>query len=210
MTPTIAPATAQSPARRMTAGEFWDFCQLPENHNRDFELVRGEVIEVPRPTKRHGRLCSRISHLLEVYADAVGGGYPVSNDSGVILEEGPDTVVGPDVAYYRDTATTFADIHPKWGEEVPVLAIEVLSPSDRPSRVNDKVADYLANGVRLVWLVDHEDRKVTVYRPGRSHEMVAASGMLSGGVDLPGLEITVADLFKLPGEPKPTPNSPPS
>lgn len=204
MTPTAAPAPPA--AKRMTAAEFWDFCHLPENRNRDFELVRGEVTEMPRPTRRHGVVALEAGYRLRMYAAQVGRGYVASNDSGVILEEDPDTVVGPDVAYYLDAAT-FDELHPKWGEDVPVLAVEVLSPNDKLSKVNGKVRDYLGSGVKVVWLVDYEERRVTVYRPDRTLEVFDAGGVLTGGDELPGLSVAVADLFKLPGEAPVSPKS---
>ena len=196
MTPTAAPP----PAVLMTAGEFWDFVHRPENRNRDFELIRGRVIEVPRPTKRHGVVSLEIGFRLRLYAAQARRGYVASNDSGVLLQEDPDTVVGPDVAYYLD-ATTFDELHPKWGEEVPVLAVEVLSPNDKPSKVSGKVRDYLASGVKVVWVVDHEYHVVTVHRPNCTLEQIDATGELTGGEELPGLVVKVSDLFKLPGEP---------
>jgi len=66
----------------MTANEFWDFVHSPENENRDFELIRGMI--------------------LELYAERVGKGYVVTNDSGITLSEDPDAVVGPDVAFFTD------------------------------------------------------------------------------------------------------------
>ncbi len=193
----------------MTVAEFWDFCQLSENENRSFELHRGKVVEIPRPTKRHGRVCVRIGYLFEKYAETFGRGYPTSNDSGVILHEDPDTVVGPDVAFYFD-AMRFEEIHPKWGEEPPILAVEVLSPNDRMTRVNAKVLDYLRNGVPLVWVVDYEDQQVTVYRPNQSLAMFGVGDALDGGAELPGFSCSVAEFFRLPGDYGPTPTPPPA
>lgn len=191
----------------MTADEFWEFCHRPENENRSLELIRGEVIELPRPTRKHGIVACRIAMLLQECVSRVGRGYIATNDSGVILEEDPDTVVGPDVAYYTD-ATTFDEVHPKWGEEPPLIAVEVLSPGDRPSRVNVKVADYLRNGVKRVWLVDYEDRKVTVYRPDRPLDVLGETAELTGDEVLPGFACRVGDLFRLPGERPPEPQPP--
>jgi Uma2 family endonuclease len=114
----------------------------------------------------------------------------------VILAEEPATVVGPDVAYFID-ASKFDDMHPKWGEEVPILAVEVLSPNDKTSEVNEKVEDYLKNGVKLVWLVDYEKKKVTVYRPDRTLAVLGESDDLSGGEELPGFSCKVAEFFWL-------------
>lgn len=182
----------------MTADEFWEFVHKPENLDRDFELIRGEVVEVSRPRKPHGIVVVRICSLLERYAENVGRGYVVT-ESGVVLGESPATVVGPDAAYYDDV-NKFEDLHPKWGDVPPVLAVEVWSPTDRPSRTNAKIREYLASGVKIVWQVDYEERQVTVYRPKQDMEVIGSDGELTGGADLPGLLIKVADLFKLPGD----------
>jgi Uma2 family endonuclease len=86
----------------MTAEEFLEWTQRPENENRWFELVRGEVIELPVPAKIHGRVCINVGFILETYVRQRGFGYITGNDSGVILERDPDTVRGPDVALYED------------------------------------------------------------------------------------------------------------
>src|SRR5436305_2000931 len=135
---------------RMTAEDFYDWTHRPENANRWFELVRGEVIELPPPTKPHGCVCFNLARVLGNYLFERGSGYATCNDSGVILERDPDTVRGPDVAVYND-AVTFAELHPKYGEVPPLLAVEVLSPDDRPGKVLRKISDYLRTGVRLVW-----------------------------------------------------------
>ena len=198
-----APAAVTNP---MTADQFWNFCNLPENENRTFDLIRGKVVEMPRPTRRHGIVAVRIAHLLTVWTYSIKHGYVAGNDSGVLLEEDPATVVGPDVAYFTD-ANTFAEVHPKWGEEPPVLAVEVLSPNDRMSRVNAKILDYHRNGVPVVWLVDYEDQQVTVYRPNQSHVMFGVGDTLDGGAELPGFSCPVVEIFRLPGDygPVPTP-----
>src|SRR5262245_61654073 len=163
---TTATTTARK-AALMTAGEFFEFVHRPENGRRWFELVRGEVIELPPPNKIHGVVSLIVASYLWNYAREVKRGYITTNDEGTLLERDPDTVRGPDVAYFTD-ANRYEDLHPKYGEQPPVLAVEVLSPSDRVNRVLQKVDDYINNGVRTVWLIDPEDRTVRVYRPGQS------------------------------------------
>lgn len=187
------PTTA---APTMTADEFWDFVQRPENRNRDFELIRGEVIEVSRATRKHGIVASNISFELQTYARRFGMGYVTTNDSGVVLEEDPATVVGPDVAYYTD-ARSFDEVHTKWGEEPPILAVEVRSPNDKRKHLNEKIRSYLRSGVKLVWLVDFEERFVSVYRPDVPFEDFDETATLSGGEVLPGFACKVADLFRI-------------
>jgi Uma2 family endonuclease len=195
------------PKKLLTAEEFCDWVHRPENENKWFELVRGDVIDLPRPMRPQGVVCSTVAWVLGGYVRQRRRGYLTANDAGVILERDPDTVRGPDVAVYED-AQAFADLHPKYGEVPPVLAVEVLSPNDRADRVTRKITDYLRNGVRLVWLVDPEIRTVTVYRPDNGPRLVEASEELDGGEVLPGFRCRVADFFLLPGEQpeqKPTP-----
>lgn len=195
-------STAPQPTtlpRLMTADEFWDYCQLPENRNRSLELVRGEVVEVSRPTMRHGAVCHAFSMELGLYARQTRSGCVTVNDAGVVLARDPDSVVGPDVAFFTHV-TRYADLPAKWSLSPPLLAVEVLSPSDKPSEVHAKVCDYLANGVRVVWLADPEAQSVTVFRPGRTPEVLDAAATLTGGDDLPGFACRVLDLFVMPGD----------
>src|SRR5437879_1884539 len=90
--------------KRMTAEEFWEWASRPENQDRHFELDRGEVVEMPPPGINHGFVCGWIVHLLWVYALRRGKGYPVSNDSGLLVEQDPDSVRGPDVMFFDAVA----------------------------------------------------------------------------------------------------------
>src|SRR5437588_4805347 len=103
--------TATALTKRMTADEFCDWVHRPENDNKWFELVRGEVIELPPPMKRHGVVAWNVARALDAYVREQRKGYLTINDAGVILERDPDTVRGPDVAYYQD-ADRFEDLHP--------------------------------------------------------------------------------------------------
>ncbi|AMV24749.1 hypothetical protein VT84_10160 [Gemmata sp. SH-PL17] len=182
----------------MTVEEFWEFVHRPEHGPRSFHLIRGTVVEDARPERPHGVVLARFGSFLEEYAQHVRFGYVVTA-SGVILARNPATVLGPDVAFFTD-ANKFEDLHPKWGDVPPVLAVEVSSPNDRPGQINAKIREYLANGVKIVWQVDYEERGITVYRPKQDMEVIGADGELTGGDDLPELAIKVADIFKLPGE----------
>jgi Uma2 family endonuclease len=196
---TTATTTPPPTTRRMSADEFGDWVQRPENINRWFELVRGEVIELPPPLKIHSRVCMNVGFALETHVRKRRRGYITSNDSGVILERDPATVRGPDVALYED-ASKFADLHPKYGEDPPRLAVEVLSPDDKAKHVTRKITDYLTNGVEIVWLIDPEARTVTVYLRDRAPFLVGEKDELTGENVLPDFRCKVADFFYLPEE----------
>ena len=107
----------------------------------------------------------------------------------------PDTVVGIDAAYFSPETVARQSDETTIIEGAPVLAVEVLSPSDRVEEINEKIAEYLACGVGMVWIVDPYIRTVQLHRPGAAPEMFNVEQTLSGGNILPGLEIAVSDLF---------------
>ncbi|MGH7754405.1 MAG: Uma2 family endonuclease, partial [Gemmatimonadales bacterium] len=76
----------------------------------------------------------------------------------------------------------------------PDLAVEVLSPDDRPGEVAAKVADYLRAGAQTVWVVDPESRTVTVHTGGGATRY-AAYETLDGAPVLPNLSLPVATLL---------------
>jgi Uma2 family endonuclease len=191
--------STETATKLMTAEEFYDWVSQPENADKWFELVRGVVIELPPTEKRQGVVCANVSYCLANYTIQHNKGYVTTNDSGVILERGPDTVRGPDVAVYDD-ADSFDDLHPKYGEVPPRLAVEVLSPNDRADRILPKITDYLRNGVALVWVVNPQQRTVTVYQPGKAVAVVAQDQELTGEDVYPDLRCKVADFFFIPGK----------
>jgi Uma2 family endonuclease len=77
----------------------------------------------------------------------------------------------------------------------PDLAVEVLSPDDQPRLVADKVLEYLAVGVRLVWVIDPESGRGTVHRADGTTLEVDASGTLDGEGVLPGFGCPLAELL---------------
>jgi Uma2 family endonuclease len=186
----------------MNAEQFFDWCNRPENRDRHFELVRGEVIEVSRPGERHGFVCLNVGRILGNYTFQRRRGYACGNDTGLLLERDPDTVRGPDVVLY-DQARRYDDLNPRYADRLPTLAVEVLSPSDRWGKVTRRIAEFLGRGVAVVWLVDPEGQSVTVYRPNQFPQVFEGSDELAGEPELPGFRCRVADFFYLPGEEEP-------
>jgi Uma2 family endonuclease len=183
----------------MTADEFYDWVLRPENQGRHFELVRGEVVEMSRPGELHGVICGNVAWVLNNYVRQRRRGRVLSNDPGVILEKDPDTVRGPDIAFFDDVRP-YDQLNPKWCEGAPVLAVEVLSPNDRIGKVTRRINEFLRAGTRLVWLLDPDARDVTVYRPGQNPQVFEANQELTGEDVLPDFRCPVAEFFFVAGE----------
>src|SRR5262245_51153536 len=190
---------ATATTTRMTADEFFEFVHQPKNAGRWFELERGEVIELPPPGFRHGIVCLNTGALLHAYAFTVGRGYVCTNDTGVIVEEDPDTVRGADVSLYDDDGKECEEIEIRYAAVPPLLVAEVLSPDDRISRIIIRIDQYLKRGVGLVWLIDPEARTVTIYRKGREPITHYEDDELTGEDVFKRFRCQVADLFTLSG-----------
>jgi Uma2 family endonuclease len=203
MSTTSAPA---APTPLLTAAEFQRWVSRPENQGRWWELDQGRIVEVPPPQAPHGTLCGWVAHLLWAFAIARGRGRVTTNDTGLIVEENPDTVRGVDVMFF-DTSTPFERIPVSYESDRPALVVEVRSPSDRPNPLSRRIAQYLARGIPVVWVVDPEDQTVGIHRPGELPVVAYDDDELTGFDALPDLRLRAADLFTLPGQ-SPSPTQP--
>lgn len=180
---------------KMTADQFWDWCQRPENVDRRVELDRGEVVEMPPPGEVHGVLCWWIGFLLGGYVQRHGG-LIANNDTGLVVQEDPATVRGVDVMLFSEVSLR-QPLQPGHSRRLPQLVVEVVSPSDKPNRLNRRIGDYLRRGVQLVWIIDPADRTVGVHRPGELPAILDEGDDLTGDGVLPDLRLSVAEVFKV-------------
>jgi Uma2 family endonuclease len=127
------------------------------------ELVRGRIVTLCQPTRRHGQICYKAARVLGDYVEDQDLGHVLSNDSAVITRRDPDTVRGADVAFYSFARLPRGPLPANYGPEVPELVIEVLSPHDRLPRVLQKVGEYLEAGVVVVVVLDDERRSAHVF-----------------------------------------------
>jgi Uma2 family endonuclease len=193
---------------RMTAEEFFEWANRPENEGGRYELERGGVIEMPSPGERHGIVCWLVGLILGQYLFRRGAGSITTNDSGLIVERNPDTVRGPDVTVVLDRRT-YADVSPKYTDRTPALVVEVMSPSDKMVKAVRRAGEYLLSGIQMVWIIDPEDQVVYVHRLHELTKALDETDELTGNGVLPDFACKVADLFTLPGQqPPPAPQQP--
>lgn len=164
----------------------------PED-GRKRELVRGEVVEVPTPGGPHNVIASRLHRLLSNFVDEQLG-FVFTDNMGYVLSVSDATYRVPDVSFVADERIPPEGVPAVWYAP-PDLAAEVVSPSDRTRDVEDKVQDYLAAGVRLVWVFWPDTQTVTVHAPDTEPRPLTADDILDGGDVLPGFAVPVATLF---------------
>jgi Uma2 family endonuclease len=80
----------------------------------------------------------------------------------------------------------------------PDLAVEVVSPNDLFYDVRQKVGEYIAAGVRLVWVVNPDKREIDVYRANGTYQLVQHGDVLSGEDVLTGFSVPLAQIFVPP------------
>lgn len=171
-----------------------EFARMPDPADgSQQELVRGVIVTMPPPRGRHGACCFLVAHRLGEFVLANKLGTMFTNDTGFITERDPDTVRGPDVSFW--SRERLPEIPEEYIAIPPDLVVEVVSPGDHFSRVQKKVLHYLTRGVPLVWVVDPEDRSVTVYRPGKQATILEEGDTISGEEALPGFACPVRALF---------------
>ena len=85
---------------------------------------------------------------------------------------------------------------------MPRLIAEVISPNDSAQYINDKITDYLRNGVEVVWVIDPDSKRVAIYSKNEGVKSLGEKDTITGGEVLPGFRCKVADFFVLPGSAK--------
>jgi Uma2 family endonuclease len=186
-----AAALTAPPVPLLTAEEYM---QLPDDGRRT-ELVRGRVVEMPQPKPTHGYYCSNCSGILRDFVRSHDLGRVVSNDSGVKTEKDPDTVRGPDVAFYSYAKVPKGPM-PKGYWPTPELVVEVKSEFDRWPALLAKVSEYLAAGVVVVCVLDPESESLGMYTQDRSPRELTVNDELTLPEVLPDFRIAVRQFFE--------------
>jgi len=170
----------------MTAEELF---RLPNDGSR-YELVHGELRKKMSPTGiAHGRVAARIIFSLMAYLEDHAIGEVYSNDVGFWLGRKPDTVLAPDVAFVRNERVVDST---KFFEGAPDVAVEVVSPGDSSSEVEQKAADWLRAGSRAVIIADPGRKSARIHRAGETVNVVDA---ISIDDILPDWRLPLAKLF---------------
>jgi len=178
-------------ARLVTAEEF---AKIPDDDHR-YELVEGRVIRMSPAGVRHAALAGQLYMILRQYVDEHGLGV-VLIPGGFKLAANPDTVREPDVSFIRRDRIPSSGLPEGFWNGPPDLAVEVRSPSDRPSETREKIEDYLTRGVPLVWFLDPKKQTVTAYRRLSPPVVAGIDDTLDAGDIVPGFSCAVKKLFE--------------
>ena len=189
---TTATATAPQTARGLITAD--ELLRLGAEGVRG-ELIRGALSETMPTGREHGQIAGRLTVRLGSFIESRRLGVYTTSDSGVWMERDPDTVREPDVAFFSAEKSPPDERVTGYAEVAPDLVVEIVSPSDRLTAVNDKALMWLRYGVRLVWVVHPDERLVDVHRDGHPVVALDESGALDGLDVLPGFSCPVREIF---------------
>ena len=180
--------------RWMTAEEL---LTLPEDHVRH-ELVRGVLRTMSPAGDQHGRITMNVSTPLDVHVRSRRLGFVYTAETGFRLASNPDTVLAADVAFLRRERSQPLGGVQGYRTVAPDLVVEIVSPSDRPREIVEKVAMWLGAGTALVLVAYPRTRTVAAHRPGQPVETLTDADTIDGGEVVPGWRMPVGDVFADP------------
>lgn len=170
-----------------------ELLRMPDDGFR-YELVKGEIRKMAPAGSLHGNVAIRVTLPLAQYVNANELGIVFAAETGFKLAANPDTVRAPDVAFVSRERIEQIGMPEGYWPGAPDLAVEVVSPGDTYTEIQEKVLDWLAAGTRMVIAVNPRKRTVSVHR-GATATVLTEKDVLSGEDVVPGWTVPVKDLF---------------
>ena len=160
-----------------------------------YELVRGELIKMSPAGHQHGRIALNFTTPLDQFVRTNQIGAVYAAETGFKLAEDPDVVRAPDAAFIRrERVETVGQTEGFW-PGAPDLAAEVISPGDTHAEVQDKIADWLDAGTRLVVVINPSTQTVALYHSRSDIRILTTDDVLDGGAVVPNWTLPVRDIF---------------
>ena len=179
------PATLTAP--ELTEAEFLAFCQQFPDSMLEYS-GDGTLIIMPPTDPETGKLTLLIVRKLAEWAETQGLGSVVGPDASFRFRNGSRR--SPDAAWFNEErwqkTRKGAGRYPVFA---PEFVIELRSPEDKLRLLQEKMEEYIENGVQLAWLINPAGRTVTIYRPGRAPEVLSNPTSVRGEGPVEGFEL---------------------
>ena len=178
----------------LTDEQFFKLCQA----NRDLRFERttqGELIIMPPTGSSTGNRNAGLTAQLWLWNNQSQLGFAFDSSTGFKLPNGADR--SPDAAWIkRDRWNSLtAEQQERFAPICPDFVVELMSPSDVLAATQAKLQEYLANGIRLGWLINRQTRQVEIYRPNQPVEVLENPASLSGEEVLPDFTLQMASIW---------------
>ena len=171
-----------------------EYAALPK-HPR-YELVKGVLKELMVASEEHEHTGSLVNwHMsAHVFPNRLGRVY-TSNRGYVTGPNSPATSRMPDVSFVSTERLNQPELAGMLYNGAPDLAVEILSESNTPAQIAQKIEEYLNAGGKAVWVIDIDARTLTVHTPAAPPLTLTDTDTIDGGDYLPGFSCPVADLL---------------
>lgn len=182
-----------SPTIELTDEQFFQLCV----NNRDLRLeqtAQGELIIMPPTGWKSGNQNSRLTQRLGNWADADGTGLAFDSSTGYILPNGAKR--SPDASWVSRQRLEALNPDPtRFLPMAPDFAVELRSANDELKTVQQKMQEYINNGVHLGWLIAPQNQRVEIYRIGQNVEVLQSPTSLLGEDVLPGFVLELNQIL---------------
>jgi Uma2 family endonuclease len=167
---------------------------MPDDGFR-YELVRGELRRIPPAGREHGAVIMNIGTPMHQFVRTHNLGVVFGAETGFKIASDPDTVRPPDLAFVRRERIPEEGIPRGFWPGAPDLAVEVVSPGDTYTEVEEKVHNWLNAGTRMVLVVNPRTRTLAVSTSHHDVMRMTEADTLDGGEVLPGFTCRVREFF---------------
>jgi Uma2 family endonuclease len=191
---TTLPIDLSALTTQMREAEFYAFCRT----NPSLRIERnadGTVVIMSPAFADTGNRNIKIAAQIENWSEADGTGEAFDSSAGFTLPNG--AMRSPDAAWIqadRWNALT-AEQQASFAPITPDFVVELRSSSDSLKGLQEKLEEYISNGVRLGVLIDRKQRTVHLYRPNQEPIILANPEMVSCEPEMPGLELKMAKIW---------------
>ena len=178
-----------------TDDEFFDFCMANEGLKFERNSKR-ETIVMPPTSYESGMQESTFAFHIQLWNHIHQKGLVFSSQTGFTLPN--DAIRSPDCAWISMEKHNRISLEErkKFAHVVPDFVAEIKSYSDSWKGLQEKMVEYMENGVQLGWLINPFDKKVMIYTPENVNPIEQDFGIITGGSTLEGLEIDLRTVFQ--------------
>ena len=171
-----------------------EYAALPK-HPR-YELVKGVLIELMTASRDHERTVIRTGRHMDIHVDTHGLGEVYGSNRGYVTDpDSPATLRMPDISFVSNARLNQPELAGMLYDGAPDLAVEILSESNTPAEIAQKVDEYLNAGGRAVWVIDIDARTLTIHTADAPPLAFTDADTIEGADYLPGFACPVADLL---------------
>lgn len=184
-----------NPIIELTDEQFYQLCRA--NSDVKFERnAKGELIIMPPTGGGTGKRNIELAADLVIWNRQTRLGVCFDSSTCFRLPQGGDR--SPDVSWILQSRwdSLTPDEQEKFPPICPDFVLELMSPSDNLKIAQEKMQEYLNNGIRLGWLINRRTQTVEIYRQGQEVEVLQSPATLSGEDVLPGFVLNLQTIWE--------------